>query len=36
MRDGRLLELAPVDRLYSAPEHEYTRALLRAVPSYRA
>jgi len=29
---GRVVELAPVDRLYAAPEHPYTRALLAAVP----
>jgi peptide/nickel transport system ATP-binding protein len=29
---GKLCELAPVERLYEAPAHPYTRALLEAVP----
>ena len=29
---GRIMELAPSDRLYSQPAHPYTRALLAAVP----
>jgi oligopeptide/dipeptide ABC transporter ATP-binding protein len=29
---GRLVERAPADRLFSAPAHPYTRALLAAVP----
>ena len=32
MYRGRLVESAPVDRLFSAPRHPYTRALLDAVP----
>ena len=31
MRHGRIIEEAPVDQLYSRPEHPYTRALLGAV-----
>ncbi|GAA3524181.1 ATP-binding cassette domain-containing protein [Amycolatopsis ultiminotia] len=33
MRAGRVLELAPARRLFTEPEHEYTRALLDAVPN---
>ncbi len=29
---GRIVEMAPVDTIFSAPVHPYTRALLRAVP----
>ncbi|SEA10760.1 ABC transporter ATP-binding protein [Rubrimonas cliftonensis] len=32
MRRGRVVEEAPVDRLFGAPEHPYTRALLAASP----
>ena len=32
MRAGRILELAPADRLFAQPLHPYTRALLAAVP----
>ncbi|WP_449221196.1 ABC transporter ATP-binding protein [Tistrella mobilis] len=35
MRQGRLVETAPADRLFRAPGHDYTRALLAAVPSLR-
>ncbi|GAB3597921.1 ABC transporter ATP-binding protein [Microbacterium tumbae] len=31
MRHGRIVEEGPVERIYSAPEHPYTRALLGAV-----
>ena len=29
---GRLVEMAPVDRLFARPRHHYTRALLSAIP----
>jgi oligopeptide/dipeptide ABC transporter ATP-binding protein len=29
---GRLCEVAPVDVLFAAPRHPYTRALLEAIP----
>jgi ABC-type glutathione transport system ATPase component len=32
MRAGRILELAPADRLFERPLHPYTQALLAAVP----
>ena len=32
MEKGRLVEAGPADRVYSRPEHEYTKALLAAVP----
>jgi peptide/nickel transport system ATP-binding protein len=33
---GRVVEYAPVAALFAAPQHPYTRALLRAVPSVLA
>jgi peptide/nickel transport system ATP-binding protein len=33
MYAGRLVELAPVDEIFEAPRHPYTKALLGAVPS---
>jgi oligopeptide transport system ATP-binding protein len=33
MYSGRLVEIAPRDRLFAAPTHPYTRTLLAAVPS---
>ena len=33
---GRMVEFAPVAQLFSAPQHPYTRALLRSVPNLRA
>jgi peptide/nickel transport system ATP-binding protein len=33
---GRIVEFAPVAKLFSAPQHPYTRALLRSVPNMRA
>ena len=32
MYRGRIVELAPADRLFDAPAHPYTRALLSAIP----
>jgi ABC-type oligopeptide transport system ATPase subunit len=32
MHEGRVVEQGPADRVYRAPESEYTRALLAAVP----
>ena len=32
MKNGKLVEAAPAEQLLSHPQHEYTRALLAAVP----
>jgi peptide/nickel transport system ATP-binding protein len=32
MRDGRVVERAPTDELFTRPAHEYTRQLLEAIP----
>jgi peptide/nickel transport system ATP-binding protein len=36
MHQGKIVELAEADRLYSRPTHSYTRTLLAAVPKTRA
>ncbi|MET9896727.1 ABC transporter ATP-binding protein [Streptomyces sp. NPDC006465] len=33
MRDGEVVEHGPVERVYTAPEHPYTRELLAALPN---
>jgi len=33
MYAGRIVEQAPVDRIYASPRHPYTRALLRSMPT---
>lgn len=33
LRSGRVVERGPVSRVFAAPEHEYTRALLAAIPT---
>ncbi|MGH7994792.1 MAG: ABC transporter ATP-binding protein [Opitutaceae bacterium] len=33
MRAGRLVEIAPTERLFAAPEHPYTKLLISAIPS---
>ena len=32
---GRVVEQAPVDEIFHAPRHPYTKALLRSIPSIR-
>jgi peptide/nickel transport system ATP-binding protein len=36
MHDGAVVESGPVDEVFHAPRHEYTRALLAAVPTLEA
>jgi peptide/nickel transport system ATP-binding protein len=36
MRDGKIVEDAPVERLFRAPAHPYTAELLAVVPRLRA
>jgi peptide/nickel transport system ATP-binding protein len=36
MRYGEIVELAPVQKLFADPQHEYTRALIQAIPSVSA
>ena len=33
MLAGKVVETGPAERLFTAPEHDYTRTLLGAVPS---
>ncbi|MDH3734788.1 MAG: ABC transporter ATP-binding protein [Gemmatimonadota bacterium] len=35
MYAGRIVEIAPVARLYASPRHPYTRGLLRSMPAFR-
>ncbi len=32
MRDGKIVEMGPIDRVLLNPSHEYTRALIEAIP----
>ncbi|RKP57664.1 dipeptide ABC transporter ATP-binding protein [Pararobbsia silviterrae] len=36
MRDGRVVETGPVDRVFRAPEHPYTASLVETVPNLSA
>jgi ABC-type dipeptide/oligopeptide/nickel transport system ATPase component len=36
MKDGRIVESGPVDRVFHEPRHPYTRSLLEAAPESRA
>jgi ABC-type oligopeptide transport system ATPase subunit len=33
MHDGLVVEQGPTERVYTAPEHAYTRALLASIPT---
>jgi peptide/nickel transport system ATP-binding protein len=35
LRDGKLLELAPTEQVFAAPQHDYTRELLAAIAGRR-
>ena len=35
MRDGEIVEEGPRDRIFDAPESDYTRALLSAIPTLK-
>ena len=32
MREGRIMEAGPVSRIFRAPQQEYTRELIAAIP----
>jgi peptide/nickel transport system ATP-binding protein len=36
LNQGRIVEYGPVGRVMSAPEHEYTRALIADTPDFAA
>ncbi len=35
MKNGRIVEEAPVTEIFSAPRHEYTKALIKAAPQWK-